>query len=338
VNRRRFLANSLAASAFSIAELASAEAAAPAAAQSKSRQYYELRTYSLRSGRQSQITGQYVSGALIPALNRLGISPVGAFNLTFGPDTPTLYLLIPCERLDTLVNAKLHLREDQEFLNAADAFWNAPEDSPAFERVESTLLIAFEGWPQLVVPPPTAQHGKRLFQLRTYESASVRDHLRKIKMFHQGEFEIFQRSGFWRVFFGDALIGPRLPRLTYMVGFSDLKELNDMWAAFFGDPHLVVLDEPNSSLDHLGERMLFEAIERMRAANTIVVIITHRIGILGATNKIAIMQGGGVSAFGDSKEIFESCLARPQVASREPVQAHASQPGESGAVPQRIPS
>jgi len=108
--------------------------------------------------------------------------------------------------------------------------------------------------------------------------------------------------------------------------------------AFFGDPHLVVLDEPNSSLDHLGERMLFEAIERMRAANTIVVIITHRIGILGATNKIAIMQGGGVSAFGDSKEIFESCLARPQVASREPVQAHASQPGESGAVPQRIPS
>jgi len=236
VNRRRFLANSLAASAFSIAELASAEAAAPAAAQSKSRQYYELRTYSLRSGRQSQITGQYVSGALIPALNRLGISPVGAFNLTFGPDTPTLYLLLPCERLDTLVNAKLHLREDQEFLNAADAFWNAPEDSPAFERVESTLLIAFEGWPQLVVPPPTAQHGKRLFQLRTYESASVRDHLRKIKMFHQGEFEIFQRSGFWRVFFGDALIGPRLPRLTYMVGFSDLKELNDMWAAFFGDP------------------------------------------------------------------------------------------------------
>ena len=108
--------------------------------------------------------------------------------------------------------------------------------------------------------------------------------------------------------------------------------------AFFGDPHLVVLDEPNSSLDHLGERMLFEAIERMRAANTIVVIITHRIGILGATNKIAIMQGGGVSAFGDSKEIFESCLARPQVASREPVQAHGSQPGESGAVPQRIPS
>jgi ATP-binding cassette subfamily C protein len=89
--------------------------------------------------------------------------------------------------------------------------------------------------------------------------------------------------------------------------------------AFFGDPHLVVLDEPNSSLDSLGERMLFDAIERMKAANTIVIIITHRIGILGATDKLAIMQGGAVSAFGESREIFEKCLSRPQVASREPV-------------------
>ena len=89
--------------------------------------------------------------------------------------------------------------------------------------------------------------------------------------------------------------------------------------AFFGDPHLVVLDEPNSSLDALGERMLFDAIERMKAANTTVIIITHRIGILGATNKLAIMQGGVVSAFGESREIFERYLTRPQVASRESV-------------------
>lgn len=130
----------------------------------------------------------------------------------------------------------MRLRLDQEFLAAADAFWNAPEDSPAFERVESTLLIAFEGWPQLVLPPPTAQRGKRIFQLRTYESASDRDHVRKVRMFHQGEFDIFEQGGFWRVFFGDALIGPRLPHLTYMLSFSDLKELNDLWAAFQSNP------------------------------------------------------------------------------------------------------
>jgi PrtD family type I secretion system ABC transporter len=90
--------------------------------------------------------------------------------------------------------------------------------------------------------------------------------------------------------------------------------------AFFGNPHLVVLDEPNASLDYFGERMLFDAIERMKAANTTVIIITHRMGILGATDKIAIMQSGALSAFGDAKDIFERYLARPQVGSRESVQ------------------
>jgi ATP-binding cassette subfamily C protein len=108
--------------------------------------------------------------------------------------------------------------------------------------------------------------------------------------------------------------------------------------AFFGDPHLVVLDEPNASLDYLGERVLFEAIERMKAANTTVIIITHRIGILAATNKIAIMQGGAVSAFGDSKDIFETYLARPQVSSRESAQSHSNQERDSsvGVSPQSI--
>ena len=91
--------------------------------------------------------------------------------------------------------------------------------------------------------------------------------------------------------------------------------------AFFGDPHLVVLDEPNASLDYLGERMLFDGIERMKAANTTVVIITHRMGILGVTDKIAIMQGGAIGAFGASKEIFERHLARPHVGSRESAQS-----------------
>jgi PrtD family type I secretion system ABC transporter len=86
--------------------------------------------------------------------------------------------------------------------------------------------------------------------------------------------------------------------------------------AFFGDPRLVVLDEPNASLDYVGERVLLDAIEQMKIANTMVIVITHRMGILAATNKIAIMQDGKVTAFGDSEEIFERHLSRPQVPSR----------------------
>jgi NIPSNAP len=234
LERRRFLTSSLAASAFALANK-SGHAQTPAPS-GQPRQYYELRKYFVQQGPQSRITGKYVSDVLIPALNRLGITPVGAFNLEIGPETPTLYLLLPSTNLETLVTAELRLRQDEQFLAAAAPFWNAPESSPAFTRIESTLLIAFEGWPQLVVPPPTAQHGKRVFQLRSYESASYQDHIRKVEMFHSGEFEIFRRAGFWDVFFGDALIGPRLPNLTYMVSFEDEKQMKDLWDAFGNDP------------------------------------------------------------------------------------------------------
>ena len=86
--------------------------------------------------------------------------------------------------------------------------------------------------------------------------------------------------------------------------------------AFFGNPRLVVLDEPNASLDYAGERVLVDAIEQMKIANITVVIVTHRMGILAATDKIAIMQDGTLTAFGESEEIFERYLSRPQVASQ----------------------
>lgn len=88
-------------------------------------------------------------------------------------------------------------------------------------------------------------------------------------------------------------------------------------ALFFGEPRLVVLDEPNASLDYVGERVLYDAIEQMKAANITVIIITHRMGILAATSKIAIMQDGTVSAFGDSQEIFDRYLSRPHIPSSE---------------------
>ena len=216
------------------------------------RQYYELRKYLLRRDAQVEMTTKYLSDALVPALNRMGIGPVGAFTVDIGPETPTVYLLLPSENLETLVGAGLRLREDQTFLAAAEPFWNALDTSPAFERVESTLLIAFAGWPRLVAPPPTATKGKRMFQLRSYESASDRDHVRKVEMFHSGEFEAFERAGFWRVFFGDALIGERLPQVTYMLSFPDLGQMNAMWDAFRNDAGWKKLQaDPRFSYDQL---------------------------------------------------------------------------------------
>ena len=234
MQRRRFLTSSIAASAIAFDGANALKAQQPSTG--GGREYYELRKYRLESGPQQKLTHTYVEQALIPALNRLGISPVGAFNLDIGPETPTLYLLLPSASLENLVTAELHIGKDEEFLKAAHPFWSAPAVEPAFGRVESSLMIAFEGHPKLTVPAATAEKGKRVFQLRTYESPSNADHVRKVEMFHNGEFEIFQKAGFWQVFYGDSLIGPRLPNLTYMLSFPDLSELNDRWKAFGSDP------------------------------------------------------------------------------------------------------
>ena len=103
MHRRRFLASALATSAFAITGKSEAQPSA-----GKPREYYELRKYFMQSGPQTKLTESYLSGALIPALNRLGMSPVGAFNLTIGPETPTLYVLIP----STSVEAAGHRRSE----------------------------------------------------------------------------------------------------------------------------------------------------------------------------------------------------------------------------------
>ena len=231
MERRHFLASSIAASAATLATPVFAQTAS-----GHERQYYELRRYHLQAGPQTKQLESYLADALIPALNRLGITPVGAFNLDIGPETPTVFVLLPSSDLATLVTAQLQLARDEQFMKAATPFWSAAATTPAFQRVESSLMAAFAGWPMLTPPAASAQHAKRIFQLRTYESPSDHDHVLKVEMFHHGEFEIFQKSGFGQVFYGDTLIGPRLPNLTYMLTFPDLATLTARWEVFRADP------------------------------------------------------------------------------------------------------
>ncbi len=186
-------------------------------------------------GPQTAVAEHYFAEALLPALTRLGLGPVGAFKLDIGPDTPTYYLLIPAASPAALVTLDNQLAADEAFLKAGQPFWAAPATAPAFARFESTLLLAFEGWPKMT-PPSAGPKTKRIFQLRTYESPSHAAHMRKLEMFNQGEFDIFRRCGLHPVFFGQTLIGSGMPSLTYMLSFADTRELEANWATFVADP------------------------------------------------------------------------------------------------------
>jgi hypothetical protein len=247
MDRRNFLSASLTASALSVA---AADAQTAAGSPNAAAEYYDLRRYQLISGPGTRLTDNYFAGALIPALNRLGIGPVGAFSIYFGPDTPAYYLLLPSTKLETLVTADLELAKDPVFTKAAAPFWDAPAGAPPYSTVESTLLRAFEGFPKLVVPAAVAKKEKRIYHLRQYVSPTNMDHVRKVEMFHHGEFAIFAKAGAANVFYADALIGPRLPSLTYMLSFPDVAALEATWDKFSADPDWKKLSaDPQFKLD-----------------------------------------------------------------------------------------
>ncbi len=231
MQRRQFLAASLVTTAAAIANKSGAQTS-----EAHAREYYLLRRYSLQSGPQTKLTESFIGDAFIPALTRLGMGPVGAFRVDIGPETPAFYVLIPGPSVESLAQVNLQLAKDAEFLKAAEPFWNAPATAPAFLRAENSLLAAFEGWPKVTLPAASANKGKRIFQLRTYESPSNGAHVRKVEMFHSGEFEIFKNAGFHPVFFGDTLVGPRMPNLTYMLSFKDSAEMDAQWDVFRNDP------------------------------------------------------------------------------------------------------
>jgi len=78
--------------------------------------------------------------------------------------------------------------------------------------------------------------------------------------------------------------------------------------ALYGDPRFVVLDEPNSNLDSAGEEALLSAIHGLKNRGKTAILITHKVNVLAAADKILVMNGGTVQGFGPRDEILTRLL------------------------------
>lgn len=102
--------------------------------------------------------------------------------------------------------------------------------------------------------------------------------------------------------------------------------------ALYGGPKVLVLDEPNASLDTAGDQNLLELITRLKAAGTTIVAITHRNTLMPAANKIVLMRDGQVMAFGPRDEVLAALVkvseqARAKTAQPRPPGGQLAQPG-----------
>ena len=228
MERRRFLKSAGLAGAAALAAARDAGAATPG-----DKQLLELRLYRLDAGAMREGFERFLAEAAIPAWNRAGVAKVGVFGLLDGKEAD-LYVLLPHESLAAFAAVPGRLRADAEFQKAGKAWLDAPKDTPAYRRIESSLMLAFDGVPKVEVPE---RKDGRLFQLRTYESHSDEKATRKIEMFNTGgELAVFRKTGMRPVFFGETLVGAKMPNLTYMLVFDDKAAQDAAWKAFGGHP------------------------------------------------------------------------------------------------------
>ncbi|MBX5173548.1 type I secretion system permease/ATPase [Rhizobium sp. NZLR1b] len=89
--------------------------------------------------------------------------------------------------------------------------------------------------------------------------------------------------------------------------------------ALYGEPFLVVLDEPNSNLDADGESALTKAISGIRARGGIAIVIAHRPSALTAVDQVLVMGNGQMQAFGPKDEVLKKTTARPAMPTPQPM-------------------
>ena len=224
MERRTFIG----ASAATLCSAATGPAADP---EPQTPELYELRTYSLKPAKQPFLD-EYLSKAYIPALNRLGVGPVGVFVEPGENDLLKVCVLVDHKTSETIATLPAKLSADAVYRTAATAYLAARPDDPVYLRIESSLLSAIPGMPRLEHPDPSKP---RLLNMRVYESHNERAAAKKVEMFEKGELAIFRRTGLTPVFFASAVVGAAMPNLTYLLVFPDDAGRKAAWDRFRGD-------------------------------------------------------------------------------------------------------
>jgi hypothetical protein len=202
------------------------------------RQFYLLRIYHLASKEQETIVDNFLQNAYLPALHKKGIKSIGVFK-PVGNDTAAdrrIFVLIPYNSLDQFVLWQQQLQKDTAWMQAGKDYVNAAYNQPAFTRMETILLHAFEGMPEMKTPQLETRKSERIYELRSYEGAGEKLYQNKVQMFNKGdEIGIFKRLGFNAVFYAEVIAGSHMPNLMYMTTFNDLASRNAHWKAFGSD-------------------------------------------------------------------------------------------------------
>lgn len=199
---------------------------------SAQQEVYELRTYELNFFKSADLLHDYLSQALIPALNRQGSEYVGVFE-EVGESLPAkVYVLIPYVSITDFQSANNKLENDATYQKAAANYLEEGPEMMPFGRVQTSLIQSSYGFPELVKPG----EGLEFLELRIYTSHNEAALQNKLRMFNEYEFPIFEDAGLDMVFFGKNLAGGAMPCLTYLLATNSKEANGEGWAKFINHP------------------------------------------------------------------------------------------------------
>ncbi len=202
------------------------------------RDFYQIRVYHCKNDDQLARTEAFIEKAWIPAAKRFGVTKIGVFK-PIANDTALikkLYLLIPGSSTDYFHQLEDRLISDARFQKDGIEYIQASHDNATYERFETIVLRSFTDMPHLGVPNLKSPAPMRVYELRSYESASEKIYRKKVEMFNKGgEIKLFERLNFNAVFYGEVLSGPRMPNLMYMTSFENINDRNEHWKSFVAD-------------------------------------------------------------------------------------------------------
>lgn len=172
----------------------------------------------------------------LPALARQTVNRVGVFTVLDDETNHDVVVITPYQSLSQFEQVSRALSDDGDYQRAVRDMSQRELADPLFSRVDTRLLRAFAGMPQLELPVPADEHPDRVFELRLYESHTYDHAQRKVRMFNDGEIQLMKDVELGPVLFGESLSGPDLPNLIYLLSAPSAAAHQQHWQGFLNDP------------------------------------------------------------------------------------------------------
>jgi NIPSNAP len=231
MNRRSFLASQFAAATLGTAALEGA-AVGFAAEETPPPAFYEIVSLRLQFGEQiGRVLGWFEKRAF-PLFEKHKLGPVGIFTVNVGAAIPSVLGIFKYSSLAEMESTWAKLSADPDWA-AAHAELDAGD--AAYYREDISVLRATSFSPPLKAAA-AGDPAHKIYELRIYESPTVRQLGYLHDRFGGGEIEIFHKSGIHPVLYADTVIGPNMPNMAYLIPFETQEAREKGWAAFGNNP------------------------------------------------------------------------------------------------------